>query len=303
MGKSSIHGTKLAHSLMVGVLFIWGGEYVAVKYAQISFPVGFLLFLKITIGLVFILVIKLIKDRGPFFHKKDIPLLIFCSFLGEILYYYTEYSAIQYAPVALVTMILALVPAVSLFIERFFLGNPITPKMILALILGLIGVALIIGVDMDILFQGRILGYLLGLGAVFAWNGYNFFTHGISQKYTILTLTTGQLLCSMILLLPVAIGQFHQVARVHSASLWGLLFIGILSSGVGFLIYVYGLKQLGPTVSAVYSNFLPITATLFGFLFLGESIEALQGLGGAVVIISGYVIIMEKAKTERISHD
>ena len=60
------------------------------------------------------------------------------------------------------------------------------------------------------------------------------------------------------------------------------------------LIVIYGLKKLGPTISAIYSNFLPVTSTFFGWIFLSENISLFQIAGGIIVISAGYVVIREK---------
>ena len=60
----------------------------------------------------------------------------------------------------------------------------------------------------------------------------------------------------------------------------------------------YGLKELGPTSSALYSDFLPVSTAVFGWIFLRESLSPLQMLGGAVVIAAGYIVIKEKGKID-----
>ena len=61
---------------------------------------------------------------------------------------------------------------------------------------------------------------------------------------------------------------------------------------------VYGLKKLGPTTSALYSDFLPVSTAVFGWIFLRESLSPLQMLGGVVVIAAGYIVIKEKGKLD-----
>ena len=65
-----------------------------------------------------------------------------------------------------------------------------------------------------------------------------------------------------------------------------------------YLIIVYGLKKLGPTTNAVYSNFQPVTAAFFGALLLGETITWLQIIGGIIVIAAGFIVIWEKGKID-----
>lgn len=79
--------------------------------------------------------------------------------------------------------------------------------------------------------------------------------------------------------------------------------MGLISAGFGFYIYVYALRILGPTTNAVYSNFLPLTATFFGWLFFGEMISPLQIVGGLIVITTGYIVIKEKGRLEEKSND
>ena len=61
---------------------------------------------------------------------------------------------------------------------------------------------------------------------------------------------------------------------------------------------MYGLQKLGPTTSALYSNFLPVTTTFFGAIFLKESITLLQVIGGIVVVASAFIVIKEKGKLD-----
>ena len=83
----------------------------------------------------------------------------------------------------------------------------------------------------------------------------------------------------------------------------GILYLGLFSTGVGFIIYVRALNVLGPTVTAIFSNFLPVTTTLFGWLILKETISVFQMAGGILVIYAGYLVIKEKGRLEELSHD
>ena len=68
---------------------------------------------------------------------------------------------------------------------------------------------------------------------------------------------------------------------------------------MGYLIFVRGISVLGPTVSAMFTNFLPVTSTFFGWVILGERLGAMQIAGGIIVIIASCIIIFEKGKMDR----
>ena len=75
--------------------------------------------------------------------------------------------------------------------------------------------------------------------------------------------------------------------------------IGMGSAGTGYLIYVRGVKYLGPTISSLFSNFLPVTSTFFGWLILGQSLGVMQIAGGLIVIVSACYVIIEKSRLEK----
>ena len=100
-----------AFLLMCLLVCLWGLDYVVAKEALTVLEPMNLLFLKYCIGALLVLAIKLKQDRKTIVRVKDIPFFIICSLTGEILYYFCEYTAMDYLPVSLITIILSFVPA------------------------------------------------------------------------------------------------------------------------------------------------------------------------------------------------
>lgn len=291
----------LTYMMMSFLVVVWGFDYVVAKHAlEILQPLT-LLFLKYAIGMILVLSIKLKTDRKSMVRKKDIPLFILCSIFGEIIYYLCEYTAMDYIPVSLITIILAFVPAVSIIIERIVYKQKATRSMIIGVVVCILGVALIIGVDFDLLFQGRIIGYLLAFGAVFSWNAFNFITASLNDKYNSVTLTSTQMICTALMILPYAIHTMPPFQSFTPGIIGGIIYLGLVNAGLGFMITVRSLHVLGPTPTALFSNFLPVTSTFFGWLLLNESVSGLQLAGGVVVIASACIVIKEKGKMEELS--
>ena len=65
-----------------------------------------------------------------------------------------------------------------------------------------------------------------------------------------------------------------------------LFYSSVISMGVAYFFWYRGLRVLGPTRTAVYTNLQPIVALLVAWAFLGEIPTIFQGLG-AVTIIAG----------------
>ncbi|MCI5536547.1 MAG: DMT family transporter [Clostridiales bacterium] len=289
--------------LMCLLVCFWGLDYVFAKEALDILQPMSLLFLKYSVGFMVLLAIKLKADRKAIVRLKDIPWFILCSLTGEILYFFCEYSAMDYIPVSLITIILSFVPAVSIIIDRILYKKKASPKMLVGVMACIVGVIIVIGADFKVLLEGRILGYLLAFGAVISWNCYNFITAKVSENYNSATMSFTQLTCTVLMVMPYALHHMPPIDSFTPGVIGGIIYLGCVSAGVGFFILVYGLKVLGPTISAMFSNFLPVTATIFGWLFLGETIGMMQFAGGALVIASSCVVIAEKGKMEEQSND
>ena len=283
---------------MMAILVIaWGFDYVPAKWGMEVMSPMVLLFFKYAVGVAVMLIIKAVQKNWTVIRLKDVPIFIICAIVGEIIYFGCEYSAMDYLPVSLITIILTFVPVVSIISERIIYKRSATKKIIIGILICIVGVTLVIGTDFSVIMQGRGICYLLAIGAVLSWNGYNFITASL-ERYDSITISFTQMLCTIILLTPMAIHNIPPASEFNKWIIFGILWIGIVNSGVGFLIYVYGLQKLGPTTMALYSDFLPVSTTFFGALMLKESISTLQIIGGIIVVGAAFVVIREKGRVD-----
>ncbi|MDR1796604.1 MAG: DMT family transporter [Clostridiales Family XIII bacterium] len=295
-----LHSRKFAYASMGMLVVIWGFEYVAAKAALEAVSTFPLVCLKYMLGLVTLCVVKLVQDRRFFaFRRQDLLVLIVCSVTGQLLYFACEYGAMSYLPVSTISIVLAFMPAVSVVLEFFLYRKSPNRFMVAGIAAGIVGVVLVIGGGARDFFTGAGIGYLLIFGAVFCWNAYNFLTKKLAGHYTPLNLSYYQALCTALISLPFLLGDLPPAsAFAPGPVLGGLLFIGFLCEGVGFLIYVNAVHKIGPTPCALFSSMLPVSTTFFGWLCLAEHILPLQAAGGVIVIVSGVYVIREKGRLD-----
>ena len=289
---------KATALLMLIPVTLWGLDYSIAKGALEVFRPLNLMFFKYAGGVVVMFVLKLLLDRKFTVQKKDIIFFLLCALTGQILYYFCEYGAMAYIPVSLITIILSFVPIVSILIERIVFQRKFSAKIVASLIVCVIGVALVIGADFRVLLQGKIIGYLLAFGAVISWNAYNFLTERISGHYTSLTMSFNQMVCTTLISLPYAMHVMPQASEFTPGLIFRLIYLGMGSAGIGYLILMRGIRDLGATVASVFTNFLPVTSTIFGWMILGEHLGVIQILGGIIVVAASCIVISEKGKVD-----
>jgi drug/metabolite transporter (DMT)-like permease len=283
---------------MIMLVFFWGFEYIAAKSALDACKPITLVFFKYSVGFVVLTCVKLLRDRRLPFRKKDVPFLLICALFGDILYYGSEYGALSYLPVSIVTILLAFVPALSIIIEIFVYGRKPTVAIVAGIVACSIGVALIVGADFSELLAGKATGYFLAFFAIVSWNIYNFITAKLTGQYNPLDLTLYQLTAAILLSAPYMIFHLPDAAQMDGRFFLAIAYLGVISSAFGFVIYVNAVSVIGVTPSALFSNMLPVTSTFFGWLFLDEMISAAQIIGGVVVVAAGSVVIWLKGKQD-----
>jgi drug/metabolite transporter (DMT)-like permease len=78
------------------------------------------------------------------------------------------------------------------------------------------------------------------------------------------------------------------------AALASVFYLGVLAGGVGFVLVVWLMRSYAASRVNVFTFLMPVFGVLVGWLLLGESIGALQGLGAAAVALGILVVSTER---------
>ncbi len=111
-----------------------------------------------------------------------------------------------------------------------------------------------------------------------------------------LTVTAWVLFIGSIPLLPAVPATLRALAAAPADVNWGVAYLVIFPTAVGYVTWAIALKRLS---AARASNFLygvPPTATLIGFLWLGELPSTIGAIGGALAIFGVVVVNMRRRK-------
>ena len=74
----------------------------------------------------------------------------------------------------------------------------------------------------------------------------------------------------------------------YNISLFPLLMLGVGSSGIAFLSFYNLIDDVGTVAGSITVYIIPIFSTIFGFIFLNETTEAIQLVGIFIVILSAF---------------
>jgi drug/metabolite transporter (DMT)-like permease len=75
-----------------------------------------------------------------------------------------------------------------------------------------------------------------------------------------------------------------------------LLFLGILGSGVAFILAYYLIHEIGPTRTSMVTYLFPVGGVLLGVIFLDEQLSW-QLIAGTTLVIVSLAVVNWKQKT------
>lgn len=79
---------------------------------------------------------------------------------------------------------------------------------------------------------------------------------------------------------------------------WAILYTGIISVGVGYTLQIYGQKAAPPADAAILLSLEAVFAAIFGWIFLSETLSAVQ-LTGCIVMLAGMLLAQASSLRRR----
>jgi len=184
----------------------------------------------------------------------------------------------------LVAVLNATAPLFAALIAHFVTKERLGPWRALGLVIGFAGVAVLMWGSASFKSGNGLLAVLAVLVCSLCWGLGATYTRRHLAGADAMVITVGSLLAASLCLAPFAWASWP--AELPSARAWAeLAFLGVASSGLGFLIYFRLLRRIGP-VRAMSVTFLnPVVAMASGAWYLGEGVTLQMAAGGAVVLL------------------
>lgn len=173
--------------------------------------------------------------------------------------------------------------------------DKLTPGRFVGLVIGLIGVAVMIGIGALSGLGGHVAGELACLAAAALYAGGTVYARGI-RNYPPSMLGAGQTAAATLLLLPVvmAVDQPWTRPLPPPTVLVALVLLGAVSTALAYLLFFRILERAGATNVSLVTFLIPVSAILMGVSLLGEHLEVHQ-MTGMAAIAAGLIAIDGRA--------
>ncbi|MFJ7364151.1 DMT family transporter [Peribacillus frigoritolerans] len=206
------------------------------------------------------------------------------------------YQSFDYTTIANATLGYYFAPVFVMILSPFVLREQLSIKKIVCICVAIISMLMIVGEGVSASRSDDILGLSFGIIAA-AFYAALLFLNKFIKDMGKLELTIIQLGTTTLLLMPyVFLTEGFGIFEVSSSSIPFILILGIINTGIGFLLFFSGMEKLKAQSIAMLSYVDPFVAILISAIILQEHMTIVQMLGGVLLLGSTFVSEIKSVK-------
>ena len=274
---------------------IWGSTWLAIKFQLDHVSPDVSVAYRFTLAAMLLAIWCSFTRRSLRFDARSHTFIALQGVLMFGFNYVAVYWAERYAKSGLVAILFSTIVFMVPLGARWVFGTPIAPRMLVAALLGIIGVTLLFVPE---LMQGNregdtALGIALGLGATVIAAGGNLAAMRNQRRDipllagTTWGMTYGALAAGLIAVAHGATWSFD--ARVEYVL--SLFYLAIFGSVAAFLAYLTLLHRAGPALASYVGVTTPVIAMMFSTAFEGYRWTPLAVVGVALAVIGNWLAL------------
>src|SRR5688572_448723 len=252
---------------------------------------------RVLFGLLFgVVVIYIQRIQWPRTRKEWTPLLILSIANIAIPFFLISWGE-QAIDSAVASILNATTPLFTILVAHFLLqDDKMTAPKVLGLLMGFAGVVILMSKDI-----GTSLGSVLGQFAIVLasafYAGGAVYARRTTQDLPGIMRSAGPLLPATVLMWLMMFAVESPVKFPQLGITWiALLFLGVLGSGLAFVMSYYLLHEIGPTRTSMVTYLFPLGGVILGVLFLNEELSWQLVVGALLIVLSLIVANLQSQK-------
>jgi len=271
--------TVLAGATLLGSLGAWGrtiyryegNPMVVVTWRALIGAVALA-------GLLAILRPQLLRIR-----PGDLPFFALYGFVGVTMNFWAYFSAVKFTTLAVAITLLYTYPAFVVLLSALFLRERLTSTKLVAVVVTLLGSALVAQVHQVDWLRLNLRGILFGLLAGLSMATYSIFGKRALSRYAPWTVVLYAFGAGGLFLAVLSGPRLVQAIRYPAVAWLWILGLALIPSLGGYALYTFGLRDLQASQASIIATWEVVTAASLGWFLFGEQPAAVQYLGAALV--------------------
>jgi drug/metabolite transporter (DMT)-like permease len=276
----------LTDASLVLVAIIWGINFSIVKFGtSLIDPLAYN-GVRVLLAGVVLLAIAL-ASRGPLPPLREIGVLLALGVLGNGVYQVFFVEGVARTRASDAGLVIAASPALIAIVGRLLGVERVSGRGVMGILASIGGIAFVVlGTTNATAGDASIRGDLLVLAGSVCWAFYTVLLKPYTEHLSGLHVSAFTMLGGAI---PLFFLAWPHIAATAWAQLslkgWSaIVYSGVFALVIAYLFWYRGVRVIGPTRTAMYSNLQPVVAVLMAWWLLGETPTWWQGVGTACIV-------------------
>ncbi len=299
-GEASGRRSAKLGLLIVTVTLLWGANWPAMKLAVQEFePWTFRVVSVLGAGLTLLLLAGLRGERIRMDRRLIAPHLAI-SLAGVTLWHMLTAFGLLYTGSGRAAIIAFTMPLWATLLSILFLGERPTVALGLALLLGMCGLAVLLGPEVGRVGEAP-LGALLILAAAIVWAIQTVATKAYDWRIGTMALSAWQLLAGGLPILAVWLwwGAWPDPSRVSSTGVFALLYVVFVALVFCFTTFLRIVRLLPAIAASLSTLAIPVVGVASSAWLLNEPIGMRELVALLLVVAAIGLVLLPRARTPR----
>jgi len=269
--------------MLILLSVLWGGSFFFMKVSLAELPTLTIVFSRVALAACTLgLLLKIIGQPLPGGLKLWRAFFLM-GFINNLVPFSLLVWGMTQISSGLASILNATTPVFTILVAHFLTSDErISFNKIIGVLLGLAGVAVLIGIDAMSGFDQAILAMLACLGASLSYGlAATFGRQFKAMKVKPASVAFGQVTASSLMLFPIVLVVDNPwtlaLPSLHTGL--SLLALGVLSTALAYVLYFQILSRAGATNIALVTLLVPVSAIFLGWLILNETLQINHAVG------------------------
>jgi len=287
----------LDYILLTLLAFIWASAFFNIKIATYSYGPLTIAFLRIFFGAIPVVLLCYVKKIKIEAFSKDWHWFALIGVINLVIPFFLIAYGVQKIQSNLAAILMASTPLTASLLAHFFTKKEkINLIKSIGVLIGFSGIVFLFSDNILINKSNFISALLILIGSTFYVIG-GLLTLKISSKKNE-NVTASILIWGAMILMPISLlleQPWNLSPRTDSTL--SLIYLGVFSTGIAWLLRFYILKHNGLVFQAQVAYLIPIFGVILGFLILNEEITP-KVIVSLIAVIVGIYIVKKGNKTK-----
>ncbi len=261
---------------------LWGGSFTFMRVAVAGLGPVWLAALRVTFAFLALFALALARGHVPAFRDRWRDYLV-VGVINTALPFALFSFAAQYITASTSAILNATAPFFATIVAALWLKDRVTPAKIVGMILGITGVALLVGWQPEPMTSDKLAAIVACLVASLSYGVASVYAKARLTGLPTYSIALYSQMMAMIVVAP-ALPFAPPPPALTPLVLANVLGLAVASTALAYLIYFKLIATIGPARALTVTFLIPLFGVLWGLLFLDEKVGANSLLACALII-------------------